>query len=164
MILWFAATAFVTVWAVFKDPAIDYRLVMAGALVPDVVDVGTGGRWLGHTLLLGVAVLAAVMLGTRSRRLLRRRLLALPIGMFLHLVFDGVWADRTTFWWPAFGTSFDGELPTIERGGVSILLEVAGVALLVWVWGRFRFGEPERRRYFLRTGRLGRDLADRPRW
>jgi hypothetical protein len=164
MILWFAATAFVTVWAVFKDPAIDYRLVMAGALVPDGVDVGTGGQWLGHTLLLGIVVLAAVMLGTRSRRLLRRRLLAVPIGMLLHLVFDGVWADRTSFWWPAFGTSVDGELPTIERGGVSILLEVAGVVLLVWAWRRFRLGEPERRRYFLRTGRLGRDLVDRPRW
>jgi hypothetical protein len=164
MILWFAATAFVAVWAVFKDPAIDYRLVMVGALVPDAIDVWTGGRWIGHTVLLAIVVLTAAMLGTRSRRRLRRRLLALPIGMFLHLVFDGVWADRATFWWPAFGASFDGELPTISRGEASVLLELVGVALLIWVWQRFRFGEPERRRYFLRTGRVGRDLADRPRW
>jgi hypothetical protein len=164
MILWYAATAFVTVWAVFKDPAIDYRLVMAGALVPDVVDVWTGGRWIGHTLVCSIVALGVVMLATRGRRLLRRRLLALPIGMFLHLVFDGMWTDRTTFWWPAFGASFDGELPTVSRGGLGIVLEFVGLALLAWAWQRFRLSEPERRRYFLRTGRLGRDLSERPRW
>jgi len=164
MILWYAATAFVTVWAVFKDPAIDYRLIMAGALVPDVLDVWTGGRWVGHTLLCSIVALSAVMLATRGRRLVRRRLLAVPIGMFLHLVFDGMWTDRTTFWWPAFGASFEGELPTVSRGAFGILLELVGLGLGVWIWQRFRLHEPERRRQFLRTGRLGRDLSDRPRW
>ena len=164
MILWFAGTAFAAVWSVFKDPAIDYRLVVAGALVPDVVDVWTGGRWVGHTVLFSIVLLTAVMLATRGRRLLRRRLLALPIGTFLHLVFDGAWTDRKTFWWPAFGGSFHGDLPSVARGGANVVLELAGLALLVWAWRRFRLGEPERRASFLRTGRLGRDLSERPRW
>jgi hypothetical protein len=93
MLLWFAGMAFVCVWAVFKDPAIDHRLVIAGALLPDVIDVWSGGRWVAHTVLFSILLLTAVMLATRGRRLLRRQLLALPIGTFLHLVLDGMWSD-----------------------------------------------------------------------
>lgn len=160
MLLWFAGMAFVCVWAVFKDPAIDHRMVIAGALLPDIIDVWSGGRWVAHSVLFSIGLLTVVMLGTRGRRLLRRRLLALPIGTFLHLVLDGMWTDREVFWWPAFGTSFgDKALPSIERGWASALLELVGLAALVWVWRRFRLAEPERRRYFLATGRLGRDLV-----
>jgi hypothetical protein len=160
MLLWFAGMAFVCVWAVFKDPAIDHRLVIVGALLPDAVDVWTGGRWLAHTVLFSIVLLTAVMLGTRGRRLLRRQLLALPIGTFLHLVLDGAWADKRVFWWPVYGTSFGGEaLPSVARGWLDLPLELIGLVALVWAWRRFRLGEPERRRHFLRTGRLGRDLV-----
>jgi len=163
VLLWFAGTSFLAVWLVFRDPAIDYRLVMVGAILPDVVDgLATGGPWVGHTLLFAVVFLAAVMAGTRHRRLLRRRLLALPIGVFLHLVFDGAWLDRETFWWPAQGISFpEGGLPSFERGASGVVLELVGLAILVWAWQRFRLGEPRRRLTFVRTGRLGRDLVDR---
>src|SRR4051812_13646421 len=93
MLLWFAGMAFVAVWMVFKDPAIDHRLVIVGALLPDAIDVWTGGRWVAHSVLFSVALLTVVMLGTRGRRLLRRQLLAVPIGTFLHLVLDGMWTD-----------------------------------------------------------------------
>ena len=160
MLLWFAGMAFVCVWAVFKDPAIDHRLVIAGALLPDVIDVWSGGRWVAHTVLFSIGLLTAVMLGTRGRRLLRRRLLALPIGTFLHLVLDGMWADKQVFWWPVYGSSFgDRPIPSIERGWFDLPLELLGLVALVWAWRRFRLAEPERRAYFLRTGRLGRDLV-----
>ena len=159
MLLWFAGGAFVIVWAVFKDPAIDHRLVIAGALLPDLVDVWTGGRWIAHTVLFSVVLLTVVMLGTRGRRLLRRQLLAIPIGTFLHLVLDGMWTDRNVFWWPVFGTSFgDRSLPSIGRGWADVPLELLGLVALVWAYRRFRLHEPERRTHFLRTGRLGRDL------
>jgi membrane-bound metal-dependent hydrolase YbcI (DUF457 family) len=152
--------AFVAVWAVFHDPAIDHRLVIVGALAPDVVDVATGGRWIAHTVLFSVVLLTAVMLGTRGRRLRRRQLLALPIGTFLHLVLDGMWTDKDVFWWPAFGSSFgDRPLPSIERGLLDIPLELVGLVALVWAYRRFRLAEPARRRAFLTTGRLGRDLV-----
>lgn len=160
MLLWFAGTAFLSVWLVFKDPAIDHRLVMAGALMPDVIDVATSGRWIGHTLAFSVVLLVVIMVGTRGRRLLRRRLLAVPIGTFLHLVFDGMWADRTGFWWPFLGGDLgDRALPSIERGWLNVLLELLGLVILVWAWRRFRLGEPERRQRFVGTGRLSRDLV-----
>ncbi|MCU1485534.1 MAG: hypothetical protein JWN67_2280 [Actinomycetia bacterium] len=160
MLLWFAGMAFVCVWAVFKDPAIDHRLVVVGALLPDGIDVWSGGRWVAHTVLFSIVLLTVVMLATRGRRILRRQLLALPIGTFLHLVLDGMWADKQVFWWPVYGSSFgDRALPSISRGWFDLPLELLGLVALVWAWRRFRLAEPERRAYFLRTGRLGRDLV-----
>ncbi|MGI8793674.1 MAG: hypothetical protein ACR2H3_10935 [Acidimicrobiales bacterium] len=164
MILWFAGAAFVAVWAVFRDTAIDYRLIMAGALLPDLIDVGFGGARVAHTLAASATLLAAVMVATRGRRALRRRLLALPIGTFLHLVFDAMWTRTATFWWPAFGVAFENDrLPSLDRlGPVVVAQEFLGLVALVWVWQRFRLREPERRALFVRTGRLGRDLGPGP--
>lgn len=162
MLFWFAGGSFLVVWLVFRDPAIDHRLVMAGALLPDVVDGLTGGSWVGHTVLASAVLLCGLMLATRGRRLLRRQLLAVPIGTFLHLVLDGAWADTETFWWPLFGFGAgigDGRLPSVERGAFNIVLELIGITILVWAHQRFRLDEPHRRQHFLRTGRLGRDLV-----
>ena len=160
MFLWFAGTAFVIVWAVFRDTAIDYRLVMAGAVLPDVVDAAFGGPRLAHTLLFSVVLLLGVMAATRHRRVLRRRLLALPIGTFCHLVVDAMWARTRVFWWPFFGSSFEGDrLPSLDRPVALLAVqELAGALALALVYRRFRLAEGERRRQFLTTGRLGRDL------
>ncbi len=161
MLFWFAGSSFLAVWLVFRDPSFDHRLVMLGALAPDVVDAPWGAPRVAHTFLAGVAVLTIVMLATRGRRLLRRRLLVVPIGMFLHLVFDGMWADTTTFWWPLGGLSFAGDrLPSLERGLLNVPLELAGLAVLIWAWRRFGLGDAARRSLFLRTGRLDRGLVD----
>ncbi|HVM54831.1 MAG TPA: hypothetical protein VM262_16720 [Acidimicrobiales bacterium] len=159
MLLWFAGTSFLAVWLVFRDPAIDHRMVMAGAVLPDVVDGATGGPWVFHSVLASVGLLALVMAATVRRRLLRRRLIVLPIGTFLHLVFDGAWGDTDTFWWPFTGGFGEGRLPSIERGVLSLVLEVVGLAIFVWAYRRFRLGEREHRDRFLRTGRLPRELV-----
>jgi len=153
--LWFVGGAALIVWQVFRDPTIDYRLVMLGAVLPDLVDAPFGGARVAHGVLASVALLTFVMFATIGRRALRRRLLAVPIGMFLHLVLDGAWSNTTVFWWPLAGTSFDdAPLPSIERGWWSLLLELIGLIGLAWAWRRFRFDLPERRATFARTGRL----------
>lgn len=165
MILWFAGMALVAVWVVFRDPALDHRLIVAGALLPDLVDgvlalVGIVGPWPAHTLLASVGFLAFVMVATKGRRLRRRRLLALPIGTFLHLILDGVWADAEVFWWPVLGTEIGAQvLPSAARGAPNLALELVGLVALVWVWRRFRLYEGPRRALFLRSGRVGRDLV-----
>lgn len=164
MLLWFAGMSFVLVWAVFKDTSIDYRLVMAGALLPDAVDGFLGGPRYLHTLLSSVVLLVVVMLVTGRRRSLRRRLLAVPIGTFCHLLLDATWTRSITFWWPFLGSHLgDRGLPSAGRPlAVIVMLEVAGLAALLWCRRRFLLNEPARRRVFLRTGRLGRDLAPGP--
>ena len=160
MILWPAGVAVVLVWLVFRDPAFDYRLAVAGALLPDLVDGPFGGARVLHTLVAAVVVLLAVMLLTRSRRRARRHWLALPIGMFVHLLADGMWARTETFWWPAFGSGLSDRLPALDHGtAVLVAQEVVGAALLAWAWRRFRLADPAVRGRFLRTGHLPRDLV-----
>lgn len=155
MFLWFLGTALVTVWYVFGDPRFDYRLVLVGAVLPDAIDVPGGqARW-AHSLTVAVAVLAVVMLATAGRKPIRRLLLGLPIGMLLHLVYDGAFASTEVFWWPFSGSWGDVQVPSLQRSlWLDLLMELAGAAMLWWAWGRFDLADPERRRQFWRHGTL----------
>ncbi len=163
MLLWFVGLSVALVWVVFQSPALDYRVVAAGALLP-WLDGVTGGPFVLHTLVASVALLGAVMLLTRGRRLLRRRALSIPIGTFLHLVLDGVFATSALFWWPFLGDdAFMGRLPELDRPlGATLLMEAAGLAAMVWLWKGFGLDDPERRQELLRTGRLPRPPGGSP--
>jgi hypothetical protein len=155
LVLWFAGLSFALVWLAFRSPALDYRLVVAGSLVP-LADLVTGGTWVLHTVVAGALTLVVVMVTTRRRRLLRRRWLGVPIGMMLHLVLDGTWADAELFWWPVLGGDVLGDAaPESGRSlPVLVVLEAVGVAVGWWCWRRFGLDDAARRRRFLRTGQL----------
>jgi membrane-bound metal-dependent hydrolase YbcI (DUF457 family) len=139
---------------VFQSPGIDYRLVMLGAVLP-VAEGLLGHPWVLHTLLGAVVVLAVTMLATRRRRLLRRRLLGLPIGLFAHLVLDGVWTRSHLFWWPFLGRSFGrSQVPELSRGAFGVVLELAGALALGWCWQHFGLADATRRHRFITAGRL----------
>lgn len=160
MLLWFAGAAVVLVWQVFHERAIDHRVLIAGALLPDLIDAPFGGARIAHTVVASAILLVAVMLATRGRRAGRRRWLALPIGTFLHLLLDGVWTRSSTFWWPVLGGGLEGSLPSVDHGlAVIVLEELVGAAALVWFWRRFRLDQPANRAAFVRTGRLPRDAT-----
>ncbi len=154
MLLWFVATAVLTVHTVFRDPRFDHRWLIVGVLLPDVVDVWFGGARVLHSVTGAVIVLTVVMLATIGRRPLRKRLLGIPIGVMLHLVFDGAFDDPNVFWWPFTGGFDDAALPVVSRGWWNLALEVAGAGLIAWSWRRFGLGDPERRRLFRTTGQL----------
>jgi hypothetical protein len=163
MFFWFAGGSLALMWNVFRDPAIDHRLVMVGAIAPDIIDGVTGGAWLFHTLLMSVTILFVVMAITIGHRQLRRQLLALPIGMFFHLLLDGAWAFTEVFWWPVQGAGFDSPLPVAGRSpAFNLVLELAGLAALIWAWRRFGLGDPDRRARFVRSGRVDRAITDGP--
>ncbi len=155
MLFWFLGTALVTVWYVFTDPRFDYRLLLVGALLPDLIDVPSGqARW-AHSLTVAVGMLAAVMLVTAGRKPIRRLLLGLPIGMLLHLVYDGAFASTEVFWWPFSGSWGEVEVPSLERAQwLNLLMEVAGIAMLVWAYRRFGLADAQRRQQFLHHGTL----------
>jgi len=84
-----------------------------------------------------VGFLVAVMLLTigknASKRTVRKNFLALTIGLFMHLVFDGAFLSTKMFWWPLAGLSVDGyAIPLVERGFLNIPFEIAGIALILW--------------------------------
>lgn len=155
MLLWFVGTSALSVWFVFRDPRFDMRVLALGAVLPDVIDLPLGRVSPAHSLVAAVGVLITVMLVTVGRRPVRRRWLALPIGMLLHLVFDGVVGSTVVFWWPFAGFDLAGNsVPTVERGWWNIPLEVIGAAMVVWLWRRGNLSDVSTRRHFLRTGQL----------
>ncbi|MEZ5233830.1 MAG: hypothetical protein AB7W59_23955 [Acidimicrobiia bacterium] len=159
MFLWFLGCSFAAVWLVFRSPALDHRMVMAGAVLP-LVELAAGRPLVLHTLAAASAAMTLVMVATRRRRLLRRRWLGIPVGLYAHLVLDATWTDSHLFWWPFFGFGFaDRSLPELRPWPVVVLLELAGLAALWWMVRQFSLTDPERRADFLRTGRLGRDLV-----
>ena len=156
MLIWYLATAVAGVWAVFDSPALDYRFVMVGSVLP-VAEVVLGRPGPLHSLVTAVAVLGAVMLATQGRRLLRRQLLGVPIGLFAHLVFSGSWTDTDAFWWPLTGLALsDAEPPELARGAFTVVLELAGIGLGLWWMRRVGLDGAAARGEFRRTGRLPR--------
>ena len=137
MFFWFLGTALAAVWFVFRDPRFDYRLLLVGAVLPDVIDLPVRRATWAHSVTVAVAVLAAVMLATAGRKPARRLLLPLPIGMFLHLVFDGAFSATKVFWWPFSGGWGHTRLFSLQRGWWNVPLELAGLALGVWMLRRF---------------------------
>jgi hypothetical protein len=154
MLLWFVGTSIVTIWYVFRDPAFDYRLLIVGSVLPPVVDVWFGGARVMYSVTASVVLLAVVMLVTVGRRRLRRTLLGLPLGTFLHLVFSGAWADSDAFWWPFSGGFDEAPLPFEGRGWWNVVPELVGLALVVGIVRRAGLRGRGARRRFLRTGVL----------
>jgi hypothetical protein len=136
---WFLGLSFAAVLVVFSSPAIDYRLVMLGGVLPSI-EALIGGPWFLHTLSAPVAVMTVVMLLTQNRRLVRRQWLGVPIGLFMHLVLDGSWADAEVFWWPFLGVSDvlgGSEVSEFQRSiTVLLLMEVTGLGVLAFLTSR----------------------------
>lgn len=155
MFFWFIGGAAFIVWNVFRDQSIDYRVLAIGALLPDVIDLPTSHR-VAHSITVSVAFLVVLMLATVGRRALRKRLLMIPIGMFLHLVLDGVFQSTRTFWWPITGaTAVRGDLPSVDRPVLlTVIFEVIGLVILRWFWRRAHLSKPEYRAAFLASGHL----------
>ena len=154
MLVWFVAASVLIVALVFQSGAIDYRTVVLGALLP-WLEAPFGGPGPLHSMVGSVLVLVLVMVATQRRRLLRRRLLGIPIGMMCHLVLDGSFMDTEIFAWPLLGWErAEGQVPELEHLGRSVFLEVVGVGLTLWAWRLFSLDDPARRERARSDGRL----------
>lgn len=134
MLLWFVGTALAMVWFVFRDANFPFAAVAFGALLPDVLGLIPRAVAPTHSIVVVVAYLALAMAVTIGRRAVRKKLLAVAFGLFIHLVADFVFATDELFWWPLGGVSVQQTtIPTFERAlAVNIGLEVLGAILLLW--------------------------------
>ena len=154
MLLWYVGLSVFGVATIFRSVGVDYRLVALGSMLPLLLNLPVGHRSFGYMLLFPVLLLLVVMVGTIGRpRLLRRRLLCLPIGVFAGLILSGAFTNQELFWWPFLGTSFphDALLPV---WWVVLIEELLGLFACWVVVGQYDLYLTEARREFLHTGRL----------
>lgn len=154
MFFWCIGVSILAVVLVFQSVGVDYRLIAVGSLLPNVLNLLFGYRALGSTLAFPVIVLLVVMVSTIGKaRLVRRRWLCLPIGIFSGLVLSGAFTNGAQFWWPLSGTDFS-DSAVFPNGAVLIVEEIIGIVVCWWLVGRYDLWQPGPRRAFLRTGRL----------
>lgn len=154
MLLWFAGLATPAVAAVFASRALDYRFVIAGAVLPALA-LAVDDLWIMGTLLFPIAAMVGVMVVGWGRRRVQRRWLGLPIGLFCHLILDGAWLRPASFWWPLGGIA-PGDVAAVGLRPIWAVLtmEFVGAVALWWSWRRFGLAQRARREEFLRRGRL----------
>ena len=149
-------------------PALDYRLLLVGSMLPDIIDKPLGmwllreslsnGRIFGHTLFFaGLLAVVGLYLYLRRRRV---GALCLALGTVAHLILDEMWLTPSTLFWPLRGLSFEqmdieGWLPGILNSLVTeptvYVPEIIGVILLALFFGRIIcYGKLTN---FLRNGR-----------
>jgi hypothetical protein len=136
--------------------------VALGAVLPLPLDLligpvtsrfGDSGPF--HALSTHVGLLILAMALTVGRRAIRKRLLALVIGGFGHLVLDAAWADAQSFGWPIVGRGSANRLQVWQRPILlSVLMEVVGIIVAMWLYRRCRLDRTDRRSSFLREGSL----------
>ncbi|MDP2216447.1 MAG: metal-dependent hydrolase [Methanolobus sp.] len=95
-------------------PHIDYRYVIVGSMLPDIIDKTVGmilfadtfanGRIFAHALLF-VVVLGAAGYYFYTRKG-DHRLLTLAAGSLIHQLLDSMWKTPVTFLWPLLGWEF----------------------------------------------------------
>ena len=96
-----------------RSPRLDYRLLLVGSMLPDIIDKPIGiyllgdifsnGRIFAHTAIFTLSLLVAgVILWRRWGWIL----LTLGYGSFMHLLLDSMWANPRTLLWPLQGWAF----------------------------------------------------------
>lgn len=110
-----------------KLPTIDYRFVLAGSILPDVIDKPIGAiffintyhnsRIYGHTLLFSLMILLFGVYFLKKRG--TSSVLVLGFGSLIHLILDSMWQYPETLFWPFLNL---GAALHAKSGRLSVLL------------------------------------------
>jgi len=89
---------------------IDYRLVLLGSMLPDIIDKPTWlfafgdifstGRGYAHSFMFNLVLLLIALILLRYRK---SWLLVISLSSIIHLVLDQIWNEPLTLWWPLIG-------------------------------------------------------------
>ena len=102
---------------------LDYRIILSGSLLPDVIDKPLGlfllpnlldfnGRTIGHTLVFNLVLLAIGVLILKARG--HYTLLVLALSSSGHLLLDQMWHTPQTLFWPFLGWGFPPGVPDLN--------------------------------------------------
>ncbi len=171
MLFWhLGATLWLFRW-IFRDPKVDVRFLLLGALIPDLIDMPIGTLVLAerfstselwaHSLVAVSAYMSVVLVATRRGRR-RRAWMALGVGWLFHLLLDGMWLNEEVFVWPFLGWDLPSSPGPFWQAAWERalgdpwrwILEVAGLAYLAWLWLALGLKDAKRRETVASTGRL----------
>ena len=93
-----------------RTGSIDYRIVLLGSLLPDIIDkplwlfagshISLSGHNYAHTLLFNLALFIWGLILTRYRK---SWLLIISLCSFMHLILDRIWNSPVALLWPLLG-------------------------------------------------------------
>jgi inner membrane protein len=171
VLFWHLGITAAIVFVTLGRRRIDYRVVLLGAILPDLLDKPVGriffqdtfesSRIFGHTFAFVLLSMLVVQLFLRGNT--ARRWFILPIAVLIHLALDAMWDQPVTLFWPLFGTEFprdpvgDYWLEVLLRPfehPLEALKEVAGLLALVYLARAFDLFQRDRLKAFVRTGAL----------
>lgn len=177
MLFWHLGITAAIIFATIGRRRVDYRVVLLGAILPDLIDKPLGrilfeeefqsSRIFGHTLLFSFGMLLVVMLTMRGAT--ARRWFILPIACLIHLGLDAMWNHPITLFWPVFG---DFPPEPVEGYWWEVLLrpfrhpleglkELAGLVALIYLYLGTGLSDRAIRRTFFKTGEIpARSPAD----
>lgn len=108
---------------------IDFRFLLVGSMLPDLIDKPLGmvilpqlsnGRAYAHTLLFALVLLVgAIVLPPRARP----AAFALFAGDIVHLALDGMWQNSYVLLWPIRGFSFPHGTPMSVGAAISMFVK-----------------------------------------
>ncbi len=127
------------------DGSIDYRMVIIGSMLPDIIDkplalvmdnsVYFSGRGICHGLLFNLLLLTGGIIFRKAW------LRVIWFGSLIHLLLDSIWRAPVTLFWPLYGwfppTVYDTWLEDMLRGlmtkPVVFILEMTGLSLVTYI-------------------------------
>lgn len=158
-------------WFTRLSHRLDVRILLIGALLPDIIDKSLGhiffqeylssGRTFAHTLLFAVVIMVGGLL--IHYRTGKNWMLILSAGTFIHLILDQMWLSqwRSTILWPFYGLEFPKAELTgwigniwyalLHQPAVYIPEIIGGVVITLFLWMLVRNGKLPG---FLKRGRL----------
>jgi len=165
-------------WLTALGKRIDIRLLLIGALLPDIIDkpiahlffseIFDTGRIFSHTLLFLVFITLLGLYLYRSREKLW--LLVLAFGTMTHLILDQMWQRSQTLLWPLLGYPFHSHtgktfypadivdwvpntLENLVKDPTQYVPELMGAVILAWfAWILLR---RKKVLFFIRSGKIG---------
>lgn len=166
------------IFSVLKED-VDYRFVLVGGLLPDIIDKPIGdyifysifqnGRIFSHTLLFVAVVTLIGATVTRKYKVNFVELLAL--GSLFHIAEDQVWRVQGTLFWPLFGWEFPKFNLEDYAGYILYVLfhnpdayvpELIGISILAVFVGYFRLYKRDNLKTFLYSGKLASERSPVP--
>lgn len=176
MLLWHLGGGLWLFRWIFRDPKVDIRFLLLGAVIADLIDLplgtlvladrySTSELWLHSLIAPSIYITLVLAITRRGRR--RRAWMAFGVGWLFHLLLDGTWTSQQVFLWPFFGWELPaGETPFWPLAWERALSdpwrwfkEIAGIAYLTWLWMTLGLNQSVRRQRVLETGRLPDHVA-----